>query len=84
MDLDTLTCVSECSIDHQIVVIPSQYTSTGSQLELCRSNKIYVDSTSVEILELGTLKYPFKSMYEPFVELFNIQGGVFEEVEILI
>ena len=32
---------------------------------------MYVDPTSLKHLELGTLEFPYKSIYHPLVELFN-------------
>ncbi|CAI2368858.1 unnamed protein product [Moneuplotes crassus] len=57
LDLDTLACVTDCQ--------PSQIEIKGHNLFIeraCRSPEYYVDPTSFEIIELGTRKYPYRTM----------------------
>lgn len=53
--------------------------------KFCRSLTLYVDPNSVEILELGTKKYPYKYFGLAFVEIFNYLGGVDDrDIKVLV
>ncbi|CAI2374896.1 unnamed protein product [Moneuplotes crassus] len=57
LDLDTLTCVTDCQ--------SSQIKLEGHHLSVqsaCRTPYYYVDPLSTEVLELGTLHYPYRTM----------------------
>ncbi|CAI2367919.1 unnamed protein product [Moneuplotes crassus] len=57
LDLDTLTCVDDCN--------SSQIKLEGFHLSVksaCRTPDYYIDPFSQEILELGTLQYPYRTM----------------------
>lgn len=61
LDLSTKTCGTTCA-GTTIVIDTFSY---------CRSNKIYVDSTSTSTTELGTLADPYKTIDQAFIEIFN-------------
>ena len=66
-DLDSMTCVQECCAQNQISIIDNQL---GNKL-LWRGFNYYVDSGSLQTIELGTITYPYKSIELVFVELLN-------------
>lgn len=41
------------------------------EINVIRSNMIFVDSLSTKAIELGTYKYPYKTLDKAFVEAFN-------------
>ena len=64
-DLTAQTCVANWNGSTQIAITDSQFGSKP----IWRSFDYYVDSSSLEIIELGTKKYPYKSISLVFVEL---------------
>ena len=44
----------------------------------------YVDSSSNEVIELGTLKYPYRTLYPIFVEILNQHSHTAREVNVYI
>jgi hypothetical protein len=46
--------------------------------------RFYVDPSSMEYLELGTLEYPYKSLHSPLIELFNYQDVINQNWTILV
>lgn len=74
-DLKTKTCVATCSM----------VTITINSKKYCRENKIYVDSTSASDIELGTMEYPYKQIFEGFMEVFNYwDTNLTSTVEVLV
>ena len=67
--MNTLGCVDECGVN-QINMTDSQVHN----LKFCRNKNIYVNPDSIEILELGTRKYPYKNLMLPFIELANFHS----------
>ena len=66
LDLETLSCVTNWdALKYQ--VSSSQY-STG---ELWRLSQFYVDPLSSELIELGTISYPYKSMKAVSSDILN-------------
>ena len=57
---------------------------TGEDLTFCRNITFYVDSTSSQILELGTFDYPFKDIYTPFIELWKYHRNPDLQYQILV
>jgi len=53
-------------------------------LKFCRDFNIYVDPASKELIELGTLKFPFKTLGIAFTELFNFHLASQNPIQILI
>jgi hypothetical protein len=45
-----------------------------SDIPFCRDDSYYVDPDSTEIVEIGTLKYPYKNIGLVFLELLNIRA----------
>ena len=66
-DVDTATWVLSCDPITQIVL---NNTQTGSK-PYCRGFNYYVNSESLEVVELGSRRYPYKSLNLVFVELLN-------------
>jgi hypothetical protein len=57
----------------------------GSQvhdLVFCRTLNYYVDSSSTELIELGTKKYPFKNLMLPFIEILNFHSNSQADINI--
>jgi hypothetical protein len=50
--------------------VPLNNTQTGNKA-YCRGSKYYVNPDSTEVVELGSKKYPYKSISLVFVELLN-------------
>ena len=67
LDLETLSWVSNCDVA-KYQISSSQY-SIG---ELWRLSQFYVDPLSSEIIELGTISYPYKSMRAVSSDILNI------------
>lgn len=61
LDLATLTCGSTCS---GVMITIGVY-------EYCREDSIYINPDSTVTLELGTMDYPFKTIDQAFIEIFN-------------
>ena len=64
-DLTARTWVSIWNTTTQIAITDTQFGSKP----IWRDFNYYVDSSSLEIVELGTKKYPYKSLSLVFVEL---------------
>ena len=65
-DTDLLSWVTDCP-SPKIKVSNSQYILS----HICRSNEIYINPSSTEIIELGTNQYPYKTAKAAFSELLN-------------
>jgi hypothetical protein len=61
LDLATLTCGATCS---GVMITIGGY-------EYCREASIYINPDSAMTLELGTMNYPFKTIDQAFIEIFN-------------
>ena len=68
-DLSTLKWVQTCS-QTQVKLNEKQFHS----LNFWRNLKYYVNPDSKELIELGTLKYPYKNLGTVFIEVFNIHS----------
>ena len=66
LDLETLSCVTNWDAS-KYQISSSQY-STG---ELWRLSQFYVDPLSSELIELGTISYPYKSMKAVSSDILN-------------
>ncbi|CAI2370495.1 unnamed protein product [Moneuplotes crassus] len=67
LDLKTLECVDSCDSLTQVKL-------TGLQISfpsVCRDFEYYVDPTSTEIIELGTQKYPYRTLKSVTSEILN-------------
>lgn len=58
--------------------------SKVSNLTFCRTLDFYVDPTSTEILELGTKKYPYKSIMLLFIEILNFYSNTNANINIYV
>ncbi|CAI2371546.1 unnamed protein product [Moneuplotes crassus] len=77
LDLDTLTCISDCAA--------SQIKLEGNNLSIdsaCRTLAYYIDQHSDELLELGTKDYPYRTMKSVSSEILNFMSH--KEVDITI
>ncbi|CAI2360244.1 unnamed protein product [Moneuplotes crassus] len=78
LDLKTLECKTSCNPATQVEL-------TGSQISLasvCRDFEYYVDPTSTEVIELGTQKYPYRTLKSVASEILNYLSH--KEVEVTI
>ena len=67
LDLNTLLWVENWSPDTQILINDTQFENKP----ICRNFDYFVDSSSNSTIELGTKKFPYKSLGLVFVELAN-------------
>ena len=88
LDLDTTTWYSSCpsgttaitSENYSILYHPHQTVNYWR-----KTLEYYVDSSSTSSIELGTINYPFKHIYAPAKELFNLfSGSVAEQIKATI
>ncbi|CAI2371780.1 unnamed protein product [Moneuplotes crassus] len=80
LDLKTLECVDSCDSLTQVEL-------TGLQISfpsVCRDFEYYVDPTSTEIIELGTQKYPYRTLKSVTSEILNYLSHQQTEVMIYI
>ena len=61
LDVENLACVTTCS----------GFNVTISGLYYWRSNNIYIDPSSTSPIELGSKTYPYKTIDQAFIEIFN-------------
>lgn len=59
--METLSCSSTCT----------GVTITIDGYQYCRDASIWVDPTATERIELGSLAYPYKTIDQAFIEIFN-------------
>ena len=70
IDIETMTWITDCSGQH----FQTTYTlqSNSSTINLCRPlTYYYVDPDSEQIMEFGTIEYPFRDINLVFIEVFN-------------
>ncbi|CAI2379456.1 unnamed protein product [Moneuplotes crassus] len=79
LNLSTLTCIPACS-SVQIKIKDAHFQN----IPFCRDNEYYVDPSSMKIIELGTEKYPYKSINLVFVELLNIRSHSEDSITIFL
>jgi len=67
-DLNSWNCFKECPAN----TIPMASTDLEGNiiLKYCRGKEYFVDPSSSKRYEFGTRQYPFKSLDDPFRELF--------------
>jgi hypothetical protein len=51
-------------------------------IKICRTSEYFVDTSSIEILELGTKAYPYKSIRSPFIEVLNLHSHSTRQITI--
>lgn len=68
-DLDSRTCIEECSSEKLKINNPMLRS-----LNICRSLNYYVDNQSIKVLELGTKDFPYKDISHVFVEILNLHS----------
>ena len=78
-DLTKMTWTQKCTAT-QVAINNKQLHS----LKLWRDFKIYVNPDSKELIELGTIKYPYKQLGAAFVEIFNIHSHSNRSISVLI
>lgn len=77
--LEQLICVDSCS--------PDEVEISGSGihgLKVCRKLEYYVNPLSESILELGTRKYPYKTVNLVLMELFNFLSDIESTITVKI
>jgi len=52
--------------------------------EFCWGSDYFIDPTSTSVIELGTLKFPYKSVSFAFIEIFNFWTDFDQEIWIQI
>ena len=70
-DLESMECISEWS-STKLQILNPQYSIDS----IWRLPQYYVDPLSTEIIELGTIKYPYKSMRAVTSEILNIYSNL--------
>ena len=70
-DLASFSCVDSWNSTTSVLISDSQLAISS----VCRGFDYYVDPISTEVIELGTLQYPFKSLGFVFVELLNFHAN---------
>eukprot|EP00350_Pseudokeronopsis_sp_OXSARD2_P009656 CAMPEP_0170566544 /NCGR_PEP_ID=MMETSP0211-20121228/79909_1 /TAXON_ID=311385 /ORGANISM="Pseudokeronopsis sp., Strain OXSARD2" /LENGTH=219 /DNA_ID=CAMNT_0010887755 /DNA_START=153 /DNA_END=812 /DNA_ORIENTATION=- len=73
-----MTCHHACSSNSFGITLQSDESHQGKQIEFsyCRETEIFIDPTSEEDIEVGTLAYPFKTLIYPTRELSKSGLGV--------
>ncbi|CDW80901.1 UNKNOWN [Stylonychia lemnae] len=72
LDLETQECHLECPETLISIQTAELEQYNGQVFNYCRDpTQYYVDNLSKESIELGTQKYPFKQIDDPFREIFN-------------
>ena len=66
-DLEKLSCTGNC--DESLLNLEE---INGTLAEVCKKPEIYVDPLSHEPIELGTLKFPFRTMRAASAEILNL------------
>ena len=80
--LYTFIITPYCIIDS--TEIYTMNTTQYSQPQICRSNTYYVNPESTEIIELGTLEYPYKSIKYVFVEILNLHANSDRTINVIL
>ena len=77
-DLASFSCIDSWNSTTSVLISDSQLAISS----VCRGFDYYVDPTSTEVIELGTLQYPFKSLGFVFVELLNFHANTARTINV--
>ena len=77
-DLASFSCVDSWNSTTSVLISDSQLAISS----VCQGFDYYVDPTSIELIELGTLQYPFKSLGFVFVELLNFHANTARTINV--
>ena len=70
-DLDSYTWVDSCNTTTSVLISDAQFSISS----ICRGFNYYVDPTSLNTVELGTMQFPYKTLGLVFVELLNFHAN---------
>lgn len=62
-----MECANECN-EFEEIEVENEILKTG---KICRGYDFYVDSSSIEPAELGTIQYPYKEINSAIFEILN-------------
>ena len=66
LDVDTLSCVQGCS-QTQLKISDAQFSVNS----FCRTPNFYINPDTIEIIEMGSQKYPYKNLKSALSEILN-------------
>ena len=79
-DLTSFTCVNSWNTTSSVLLSDSQFRISS----FCRSFDYYVDPTSIAVVELGTMQFPYKSLPLVFVEMLNYHANTKRTINIYL
>ncbi|CAI2361915.1 unnamed protein product [Moneuplotes crassus] len=80
-DAEEFECVESCDLGNNKVMVTSEKMNIG---KICKTLNIYIDPDSREPIELGTLKYPYRTFKSAASEILNHYSNTQAEVTIYV
>eukprot|EP00347_Sterkiella_histriomuscorum_P003258 403364981 len=81
LNLETLQCQQQCETYQIPVMIWNHSEFPLKTFAYCRSNEIYVDASSTSYYELGTIQFPYKSLQQALIEMYNYFNPLRDQTE---